>query len=269
MKKCNSCKIEKELTNFYKDSSLICGYRGKCKSCVKLQEKTRQIKCIVLTERVCKECKNTKPITDYYVSKRSKNGYTTSCKVCYNVHVNSVKKNNPLKYKTKQSDYKRNNRKNINLYNRNKYANDINFKLSSSLRSRLRQALLCAKNNKLASTMSLLGCDIIYFRSWIEFQFEEWMNWENYGQWELDHVLPCSMFDLSKKSEQEKCFHWSNIRPLKKESNNSKSNILDDEIIKKHNYVKHLFIQQISLNALKEEEGSTTRQSNLNQIKII
>lgn len=40
------------------------------------------------------------------------------------------------------------------------------------------------------------------------------MSWDNYGDWHIDHRKPCSLFDLSKKSEQLKCFNYTNLQPL-------------------------------------------------------
>jgi hypothetical protein len=51
------------------------------------------------------------------------------------------------------------------------------------------------------------------------------MSWENYGLygWHIDHILPCSSFDLLKPEEQRKCFHWSNMQPLWARDNLRKS----------------------------------------------
>ena len=41
------------------------------------------------------------------------------------------------------------------------------------------------------------------------------MNWKNYGTgWHIDHIRPCSSFNLRKKSEQYKCFNYKNLQPL-------------------------------------------------------
>lgn len=45
-------------------------------------------------------------------------------------------------------------------------------------------------------------------------QLHSGMTLENYGKvWDLDHVVPCAWFDLTKESHQRACFHISNVRP--------------------------------------------------------
>jgi hypothetical protein len=40
----------------------------------------------------------------------------------------------------------------------------------------------------------LLGCDILFFRKYLEKLFQEGMNWENYGEWHVDHIIPIDYF---------------------------------------------------------------------------
>ena len=42
------------------------------------------------------------------------------------------------------------------------------------------------------------------------------MKWEDVmnGKIHIDHIKPCSSFDLSKPEEQKKCFHFTNLQPL-------------------------------------------------------
>jgi len=74
--------------------------------------------------------------------------------------------------------------------------------------------------------MELIGCDIKTFKKYIESKFKNGMNWSNYGKngWEIDHIIPCSKFDLSKIENQLICFNYNNLQPLWKMDNILKSN---------------------------------------------
>ena len=54
------------------------------------------------------------------------------------------------------------------------------------------------------------------------------MSWDNHGfgddKWHIDHIIPCSNFDLTKKEEQKKCFNYKNLQPLWQKDNLSKGN---------------------------------------------
>ena len=77
---------------------------------------------------------------------------------------------------------------------------------------------------KITSTKDLLGCSIDDFKRHIEKKFSKGMNWENHGEWHLDHIKPISKFNLEDKIEREKCFHYSNLQPLWAKKNLTKSN---------------------------------------------
>lgn len=37
------------------------------------------------------------------------------------------------------------------------------------------------------------------------------MNWDNYGSWHIDHIIPCSSWDLSNEDDIYKCFNYLNL----------------------------------------------------------
>lgn len=64
--------------------------------------------------------------------------------------------------------------------------------------------------------VDFLGCSRSAFVAHIESLFKDGMTWDNYGKggWEIDHIKPCSSFDLTLEDEQLKCFHYTNMQPL-------------------------------------------------------
>ena len=52
------------------------------------------------------------------------------------------------------------------------------------------------------------------------------MSWSNYGKngWEIDHIIPCSLFNLTNDLEQKECFNYLNLQPLWMLDNILKSN---------------------------------------------
>lgn len=107
-----------------------------------------------------------------------------------------------------------------NKYRRDRTVTDINYKITTNLRSRLSKAI--AGTCKSAPTLELLGCSVEKLKQWLEDQFEEGMSWDNYGEWHIDHEAPCSSFDLTSPFQQRLCFHWANLQPLWAADNMSK-----------------------------------------------
>ena len=98
-----------------------------------------------------------------------------------------------------------------------RYANDLDYKMKRVLRSRLRGALKNYVNKgkvKSKQTMILIGCSLEDLKKHLESQFTGGMSWDNHGEWHIDHIIPCSSFDLSLTEEQERCFCYTNLQPL-------------------------------------------------------
>ena len=115
--------------------------------------------------------------------------------------------------------YKKNSKKiNIrqNIYDKNRRGRDINYKLIGNLRHRIREALKTKMVKKNKKTIELLGCSLIFLKTYLESQFKEGMSWDTHGYkgWHIDHIKPCSSFDLSDIEQQKKCFNYTNLQPL-------------------------------------------------------
>jgi transposase len=104
---------------------------------------------------------------------------------------------------------------------------NIDYRLLHNLRSRAYKALISGTKNK----SKLVGCSGIELRDHLESLFEEGMTWDNYGYrgWHVDHVVPCSSFDLQDPAQQQKCFHYTNLQPLWAKENFAKSDSIDWE----------------------------------------
>lgn len=97
---------------------------------------------------------------------------------------------------------------------RNQRKNDYTLKIKRRLHRRLSDVLRRAGIKKTDRIIPLLGCSIASFIVYIESRFEVGMSWDNYGKWEIDHILPCALFDLSNPEHRRRCFHFSNLQPL-------------------------------------------------------
>ena len=70
--------------------------------------------------------------------------------------------------------------------------------------------------------LEMLGCSAEYFLKYLEWQFEDGMSWDNYGDWSVDHCRPIASYDLHDPIDQLMCFHFSNLQPLWATENSSK-----------------------------------------------
>lgn len=108
--------------------------------------------------------------------------------------------------------------------------NDPNLKLKqrieNNLRGRLRISLRTMKTIKNNKTMVYVGCSKDDFVNHIASKFTEGMSWQNYGEWEIDHIYPLSKFDLTKEDEIFKAMNYTNMQPLWMSDNRKKSNKL-------------------------------------------
>lgn len=106
---------------------------------------------------------------------------------------------------------------------------DPNKKLRHYIRCRIGD-LLRGQIKSSESTLKLLGCSIEECWKHLESKFKSGMTRENYGLWHVDHIRPCSSFDLTDFEQRKICFHYSNLQPLWAEDNLKKGAKLNYEM---------------------------------------
>jgi hypothetical protein len=204
MKICNNCKINKEDECFYliKNGSKL---HSNCKVCCSIKNKENQIN----------------------RNKEQKNTYN---KIYYSKNKNQISLQNREYKNTYSREYYQLNKNMIFEKEKERYNNDIQFRLSKIYRNRLNNYL----KDELTS-MKYLYCTISELKKFIEIQFDIHMNWENRSKlWELDHVIPISKFNLQLTEHKNICFHWCNLKPISTIQNRKKSNKIIENIIKEH-----------------------------------
>lgn len=150
----------------------------------------------------------------------------------HKIEFNKYHKEYYQKHKEEIRQYKKDWQKNLTKEQRknkvqkqcNRLKININFRISGNLRNRIYYAI--KNNTKFKPTLKLLDCSIEFLKKYLQKQFTLGMNWKNYGKWHIDHIRPCASFDLSKPTEQKKCFHYTNLQPLWAMDNLSKGDNL-------------------------------------------
>ena len=212
-KNCTQINPQNE-ENFYKNKAHKDGLQYKCKNCDRERAKKN------FADNIHKRHLNQKQ----YRTKNREN------KLDYNKKYYKANQKKSVLY---ARDYRRNNKEKVRQskrkYESNKTKTDPLYKLLKTLRSLIRMAM--KGKDKSVPTLELLGCSIIRFKQHLESTFytrktnNENMTLKNHGPkgWHIDHIRPCSDFDLSNPEEQKKCFHYTNLQALWAEDNWSKS----------------------------------------------
>ena len=114
------------------------------------------------------------------------------------------------------------NKDHLSLRAKQRYHQDVEFRIASTLRSRLNQAI--KNNQKSGSAVKNLGCSIADFKVYIESKWQEGMVWDNWTKdgWHIDHIKPLCQFDLTNPEELKKACHYTNLKPMWAKENLSK-----------------------------------------------
>jgi len=230
IKKCSICVEEKDISEFYQTK--VKGklkIKSSCKDCLRKQERDKYFK--QNREKIL----NKKPFDK---NKYSKDYYQKNKKELLEKVKNYAQENKEVISNRSKKYYQKNKvsilqkikskRLKINEYVRNRRKTNLNIKLAHNLRTRIKS--LIRSRGSCLKLSELIGCTIEEFKLHLEKQFRDGMTWKNYGKiWHIDHIKPCSLFNLIDEEQQKICFHYTNLQPLLAEENFKKSDSYVEE----------------------------------------
>jgi hypothetical protein len=175
--KCKICTNSFDISNSY-------GAKGcYCKNCHKIKRKQHYLKNKEQTKNKVKE-------------------YRDNHKEIYAARARNWCKNN-----------KKRHTKITTAYAKRRLKTNIQFKLTVSLRSRLKKFLKVKNFKKKLKFSQYIGCSPEELKKYIESKFYANMSWSNHGiYFHIDHIIPLA----SAQSEEEiyKLCHYTNLQPL-------------------------------------------------------
>lgn len=152
--------------------------------------------------KTCKICGKNLPLTSFHKDGKNKDGRKNICKEC-----RSIRKIPPLSTSRKRFD-----------------------------RNIKQQLYLAIKNNKHSKGWeNLFAYTLDELKIHLESQFDDNMNWDNFGSfWWVDKIIPSSRYVYSDLEEFRKCWSLKNLRPLYKKDCQKKSNKIYLSLIEKY-----------------------------------
>ena len=201
---------------------------------------------------ICRKCGTTENLIK---NKFKKEGLESLCKECCSINrksshnkeiynkwyldnkerlISNVKINREIKRETPKrtlltKEQRDLNRKESSKKNKEKRKLNTLYKLSDSVSNLIRCSINRNGYTKKSKSEEILGCSYNYFKEYIESKFQNNMSWENYGEWQIDHIIPISWAE--NEEQVYKLNNYKNLQPLWKEDNLSKGNIINRKII--------------------------------------
>ena len=213
MKICRLCNEFKELENFHKKKDTKDGRRNECKECMKKVSEKYRKKEGFLDKRKEYDKKRYEENKETILEQK-RNYYLDNKEVILekkskwrenNKHIGKKwRENNKERLNSLQKDYRE---KNPHVV---------------AWRAILYRVLNYLDKEKESHTIEELGYSAKELKEHIESLFKEGMDWNNWGEWHIDHIKPLTKFD--KKEDLKKINALENLQPLWAKENLIKSN---------------------------------------------
>jgi hypothetical protein len=219
-KVCTKCKIEKVVNEFNKQATGRFGVKSQCKVCQnahgKEYEKVNAEKIAIRKSGYYKEIKN-----GHRLQYRTENAEKIAERNREYVKKNKAKisqknreyiQKNYEKIISAKKEYAKKNTKKIYARLLERMNKDDFFASKIKVRKLISRSIHQNGYSKSSKTEMILCCSYEEFKTHIESQFLDGMNWNNRNEWHIDHFIPLA----SAKTESEilKLNHYTNLRPM-------------------------------------------------------
>lgn len=171
--------------------------------------------------KICKICNLSKELTEFSPAAKYKDKqyYRGECKECNKLaqqadQTSQIKYRNSEHGKEVKAAYKktRKYRKQQTAYEILRRKTNPMVKCKFLIRNRLRQCLKKKFWLKRSKFAEYIGCSQEELIKHFESKFTEGMNWENQGEWHIDHIKP--MDSATCEEDMYKLCHYTNLQPL-------------------------------------------------------
>ena len=98
------------------------------------------------------------------------------------------------------------------------------YKILNNLSRRINTKLKEMGIKRELTYTQILGSTVREFEEYLASKMTDGMSYDNYGMWEVDHIIPFSSFDFNDLEELRKCGNYRNLQPLWMTDNRKKSN---------------------------------------------
>lgn len=215
-KTCTLCHAEKELDQFGKNKLMKDGHINQCKTCrsayIKKYQEENKEKLVARSKKYYEDNAET-------IKERVRTHWTENAET-----INEKRRGryeNEPEYKEKRLAEARKSNATLRPARRKaRRQTDEAWRLEQVCRTRLWNALqgVAAKS---AKTMELVGCTGQELLAYLE--TTKVPDKDYTGDVHVDHIIPCSSFNLEDPEEQRKCFHYTNLQYLPALDNLKKS----------------------------------------------
>ena len=147
----------------------------------------------------CSKCRETKCVGEFSRHRKAPDGLNWQCKECHNAYKREYDQRPDVKARKRAAAKAR--------------VTDPKTRLDYSMRLMIRNSLGLERNWR--QWELLVGYTIDDLIAHLETHFIDGMSWENFGEWEVEHVVPREKFEYASAEDPSfrECWALRNLKP--------------------------------------------------------